>query len=43
VSSCPDDPARTEHVRVAAQAETDKVLARLDGPQVTQAVHRYYA
>jgi nucleotide-binding universal stress UspA family protein len=29
----PDDPARTEDARVAAQAETDKVLAGLDGPR----------
>jgi nucleotide-binding universal stress UspA family protein len=28
----PDDPDRTERARVAAQAETDKVLAGLDGP-----------
>ena len=28
----PDDPARTEDARAAAQAETDKVLAGLDGP-----------
>ena len=28
-----DDPARTEDARVAAQAETDKVLAGLDGPR----------
>jgi nucleotide-binding universal stress UspA family protein len=28
----PDDPARTEEARAAAQAETDKVLAGLDGP-----------
>jgi Universal stress protein family len=27
-----DDPARTEDAGVAAQAETDKVLAGLDGP-----------
>ena len=27
----PDDPARTEDARAAAQAETDKVLAGLDG------------
>jgi nucleotide-binding universal stress UspA family protein len=33
VSSYPDDPARTERARVAAQAETDKVLASLDGPR----------
>ncbi len=29
VSSFPDDPQRTEEARVAAQAETDKVLAAL--------------
>lgn len=29
----PEDPARTEDARVAAQAETDKVLAELDGPR----------
>jgi len=29
----PDDPARTEAARQAAQAETDKVLAGLDGPR----------
>ena len=28
-----DDPVRTEEARVAAQAETDKVLAEMDGPQ----------
>jgi nucleotide-binding universal stress UspA family protein len=32
VSMYPDDPARTEQARVAAQAESDKVLASLDGP-----------
>jgi len=31
VSSFPDDPERTEEARVAAQAETDKVLAGLGG------------
>ena len=39
----PDDPARTEDARVAAQAETDKVLAGLDGPRpdsvTVKAVH----
>ena len=29
----PNDPARTEEARTAAQAETDKVLAGLDGPR----------
>ena len=29
----PDDPIRTEEARQAAQAETDKVLAGLDGPR----------
>jgi nucleotide-binding universal stress UspA family protein len=28
-----DDPAHTEHAREAAQAETDKALAGLDGPR----------
>jgi hypothetical protein len=28
-----DDPVRTEDARAAAQAETDKVLAGLDGPR----------
>ena len=41
----PDDPARTEEVRVAAQAETDKVLAGLDGPRpesvTVKAVHGF--
>jgi nucleotide-binding universal stress UspA family protein len=32
VAVYPDDQARTEEARVAAQAETDKVLAGLDGP-----------
>jgi len=32
VTVYPDDPIRTEEVRAAAQAETDKVLASLDGP-----------
>ena len=31
VAVYPDDEARTEEARVAAQAETDKVLAGLDG------------
>ena len=38
-----DDPARTEDVGAAAQAETDKVLAGLDGPHpesvTVKAVH----
>ena len=41
----PDDPARTDDVRVAAQAETDKVLAGLDGPRpdsvTVKAVHGF--
>jgi nucleotide-binding universal stress UspA family protein len=41
----PDDPARTEEVRLAAQAETDKVLAGLDGPRpesvTVKAVHGF--
>jgi len=41
----PDDPARTEDQRVAAQAETDKVLAELDGPHpesvTVKAVHGF--
>jgi nucleotide-binding universal stress UspA family protein len=45
VSSYPDDPARTEQARVAAQAETDKVLASLDGPHLesvtVKAVHGF--
>jgi nucleotide-binding universal stress UspA family protein len=40
-----DDPARTEQVRKAAQAETDKVLADLDGPRpdsvTVKAVHGF--
>jgi nucleotide-binding universal stress UspA family protein len=32
VASYADDPARTLQARQAAQAETDKVLAGLDGP-----------
>src|SRR5205823_8398601 len=40
-----DDPARTEDARVAAQAETDKVLAGLDGPRpesvTVKAVHGF--
>jgi len=45
VTVYPDDPIRTEEVRAAAQAETDKVLASRDGPgpeSVTvKAVHGY--
>ncbi len=45
VSVYPDDPDRTEHARVAAQAETDKVLASLDGPRpesvTVKAVHGF--
>ena len=41
----PDDPARTEQAREAAQAETDKVLAGLDGPRpdavTVKAVHGF--
>jgi nucleotide-binding universal stress UspA family protein len=33
VTSYPDDEARTEQAREAAQAETDKVLAGLAGPR----------
>jgi nucleotide-binding universal stress UspA family protein len=32
VSNDPQDPERTEKARASAQAETDKVLAELDGP-----------
>ena len=41
----PDDPARTEQARTAAQAESDKVLAGLDGPHpesvTVKAVHGF--
>jgi nucleotide-binding universal stress UspA family protein len=41
----PDDPARTEEARAAAQAETDKVLAGLEGPRpesvTVKAVHGF--
>jgi nucleotide-binding universal stress UspA family protein len=41
----PDDPARTEEARKAAQAETDEVLAKLDGPHpdsvTVRAVHGF--
>ena len=40
-----DDPVRTEDARAAAQAETDKVLAGLDGPRpdsvTVKAVHGF--
>jgi nucleotide-binding universal stress UspA family protein len=40
-----DDPARTEQARDAAQTETDKVLAELDGPHpesvTVKAVHGF--
>src|SRR6266478_4369933 len=45
VAVFPADPARTEEARVAAQAETDKVLAGLDGPRpesvTVMAVHGF--
>jgi nucleotide-binding universal stress UspA family protein len=45
VALYPDDPARTEQAREAAQAETDKVLAGLDGPRpesvTVKAVHGF--
>lgn len=45
IVSYPDDPERTEKARVAAQAETDKALAGLDGPHpesvTVQAVHGF--
>ena len=45
VSMYPDDPARTEQARVAAQAESDKVLASLSGPRpesvTVKAVHGF--
>jgi nucleotide-binding universal stress UspA family protein len=45
VAVYPDDPTRTEQVREAAQAETDKVLAALDGPRpdsvTVKAVHGF--
>ena len=45
VALYPDDPARTEQARQAAQAETDKVLAGLDGPRpdsvTVKAVHGF--
>jgi nucleotide-binding universal stress UspA family protein len=45
VAAYPDDPGRTEEARQAAQAETDKVLAGLDGPHpdsvTVKAVHGF--
>ena len=45
VTVYPDDPIRTEEARKAAQAETDKVLAGLDGPHpesvTVKAVHGF--
>jgi nucleotide-binding universal stress UspA family protein len=45
VAVYPDDAARTEEARKAAQAETDKVLAGLDGPRpdsvTVKAVHGF--
>jgi nucleotide-binding universal stress UspA family protein len=45
IAMYPDDPARTEQAREAAQAETDKVLAGLDGPRpesiTVKAVHGF--
>jgi nucleotide-binding universal stress UspA family protein len=47
VSVYADDPARTEEARVAAQAETDKVLAGLEEPRpesvTVKAVHGFTA
>ena len=41
----PDDPARTEQARAAAQAETDEVLEKLDGRRpdsvTVKAVHGF--
>ena len=41
----PDDPARTEQAQKAAQAETDQVLAGLDGPRpesvTVKAIHGF--
>jgi len=41
----PEDPVQTEEARVAAQAETDKVLAGLEGPHpesvTVKAVHGF--
>lgn len=45
VANYPDDAARTEQAREAAQAETDKVLAGLEGPHpeavTVKAVHGF--
>ena len=45
MATYPDDPARTEDARVAAQAETDEVLDRLAGPRTAsvtvKAVHGF--
>jgi nucleotide-binding universal stress UspA family protein len=45
VAVYPDDPIRTEEARAAAQAETDKVLAGMDGPRpesvTVKAVHGF--
>jgi nucleotide-binding universal stress UspA family protein len=45
VTVYPDDPIRTEEARKAAQAETDEVLAGLDGPHpesvTVKAVHGF--
>jgi nucleotide-binding universal stress UspA family protein len=45
MASYPDDAARTEETRQLAQAETDKVLAGLDGPRpdwvTVKAVHGF--
>jgi nucleotide-binding universal stress UspA family protein len=47
VAAYPDDPAQTEQAQVAAQTETDKVLAGLDGPHpgpvTVKAVHGFPA
>ena len=45
IAAYPDDAARTEEAREAAQAETDKVLAGLNGPRpesvTVKAVHGF--
>jgi nucleotide-binding universal stress UspA family protein len=45
VAAFPDDSIRTEEARTAAQTETDKVLAGLDGPRpesvTVKAVHGF--
>ena len=45
MTTYPDDPDRTEEARKAAQAETDEVLAGLDGPRpdsvTVKAVHGF--